>query len=78
MMTGPPVLPMLQINLQGTNVQLIFATRSNYVYQLQETKNLVGGTWSNSLGPIPGDGASKTDTFNFKPAGRFYRVSVGY
>ena len=78
MMTGPPVLPSLQINAQGTNVQLSFGTRSGYAYQLQESTNPVAAIWSNSVPPITGDGTLQTVSRNLQPSGHYYRVSVGY
>jgi len=78
MLIGPPVLPRLLLNFSTNgSVQLSFETLSGYSYQLQEASAL-GGSWTNSIAAIAGDGTPKATMLKAQDRQTFYRVAVPY
>ena len=78
MMVGPPELPRLSAAISSPNqIQITFATYTNYTYQLQANAVLANG-WTNLGNTVVGDGSSKALLVNPTAAIQFYRVTVGY
>jgi len=78
MMTCPPELAQMQINLQSSNqVAVGFSSFTNCTYQIQTTTNLMTG-WINGGSPIAGDGTMKVTTFNLSQSLEFFRCTVRY
>jgi hypothetical protein len=75
MMTGPPLLPVLGISLQGTNIGVTFTTLAGYDYQLQDS-TVAASIWSNTIPSISGNGSTNSVLLTPRSVQRFYRVTV--
>ncbi len=78
MMVGPPELPRLSAVIASSNqIQISFATYTNYTYQLQANAVLADG-WTNLGNAVAGDGSAKTLLVTATAAAQFYRILVEY
>jgi hypothetical protein len=78
MMTAPPVLPLVQIGIQGSNVQLSFDTCTGCLYQPQRSTALMPAIWSNVGLVIGGTGLRQTVGVPVEPGAIFYRIAIEY
>ncbi len=74
---GTPAPPRLSITRgSASQVELCWRSRSNVAYQIQCCLALMGGTWTNSGAPIPGDGSQKCQPIPLVAGepDKFYRI----
>ncbi len=73
-----PDLQVAEVQVNGNDVQLSFATDSNRVYDVESTGDPANGPWSTIISNVPGTGGTVTvtDTNAAASPPRYYRVGL--
>jgi hypothetical protein len=73
-----PDLQVAEVQFDGDDAQISFATDSNRVYYVQSTGDLANGPWSTIISNVPGTGetVTVTDANAVVSPPRFYRIGL--
>jgi len=73
-----PDLQVAEVQVNGNDVQISFATDSNRVYDVESTGDPANGPWSTIISNVPGTGGTVTvtDTNAVSSPPRFYRIDL--
>ena len=66
----------LAASISGGNILLKFPTQAGSSYTVLYNSSLIGGSWTEVAGPIPGDGTTKTVTIGTSGSQGFYKLLI--